>query len=497
MSRLFQAVTGAREGEHRQVTLAFFALLFLMVSYYIIKPLRDSQFLKEFDANTLPLIYLVVPVLSFVVTKIFNFLADRYEKYRLIIAVYIVIMSCKCVFNWLLSTDSKSAVVAFFFFASVYFLLALSTLWACINDMFTVAQGERCFGFVAMGSTVGSIVGSEFSIYLSKSDYRSYAALFSALSMGVALSMIMIAARERRAARAQREAEKKVREREEVPETGFWADVRELLARPYVRRIGVMVMILAVFTTSLDFVSKRIIDEGVTRQQVEKNFPELSKDDFWIVHKLKVSTDEEREAQLKELAVKCNKTPEEMKEAYGEFREDLEASTREVISNIYLWQGILGIFLLLVVARIIFAYFGLRVAVLVLPVVALISLATLAVPVELLVVQVVVVVAGAANYSLNNAAKEVLYTATDEETKFKHKPLIEGPGMRIGDQGASIMKLFLLGIAAKVAWSDHTVDQIFLGIAFLMVLIWARAIYLAAKEYDLERKQRSLEDSGE
>lgn len=499
MHRLMEAFSGARKGEYRQVILAFFALVFLMLSYYIIKPLRDSQFLKEFDANYLPFIYLAVPFLSLTVTKIFNYLADRHEKYRLIASVFVVIMLTKVAFTWLLTAAGKPAVVVFYFFASVYFLLAMSTLWACINDIFTVEQGERCFGFVAMGSTVGSIVGSKFSGWLSATPMRGYATIFSAVSMGLALLLILIAAQERRAIRAQRKADREAAEAasgepkvaEESKE--FWSDVRELWRRPYVRRIGLMVMILAIFTTSLDFVSKRVLDEELTKKQYHASFPELADEDMRTVHKLKIASEEDREVVLAELAKKRGKSVEQMKTDYEEFRKDLEAETRKVFSRIYLYQGFLGIFLLLVVARIVFANLGLRYAVLILPVTAIIGLVALAMPIELFMVEIVMVVTGAANYSLNNAAKEVLYTATDEETKFKHKPLIEGPGMRVGDVSASLLKIALLGVAARFALGEQLIDQIFLGIAVLLVLVWGQQIYLAGKEYDFERKQQAAE----
>ncbi len=154
--------------------LTFLALFCLLVSYYIVKPLRNSKFLSEFDASRLPFVYAGVAVLSFSLTKVFSQLAAKIEKYRLVIGAYAAIVLAKLAFIPWLKYGGKPAVVAFYFFASVYFLLAVATLWACINDMFTVEQGKRVFGFVALGSTTGGIAGSQLGDLIAGSSLGRY-----------------------------------------------------------------------------------------------------------------------------------------------------------------------------------------------------------------------------------------------------------------------------------------------------------------------------------
>ena len=96
---------------------------------------------------------------------------------------------------------------------------------------------------------------------------------------------------------------------------------------------------------------------------------------------------------------------------------------------------------------------------------------------------------GSFNYALNNATKEILYSATSEETKFKHKPLIEGPFMRLGDQSASIMKLLTAAGAIALGWTVDVGDRVFLVFTFALVLIWWQAIVYAGKVYDANRAE--------
>ncbi len=487
--RFAQWATGAKEDEVGRVCLSFLALLFLLISYYLIKPLRSSQFLKEFSSDFLPVVTIIVVFLSLFITKIFTYLADRMEKYRLVTRTYLLIMVLKVAFAWLLGHAGKPAVVAFYFFACVYFLLAIATIWACINDIFTPEQSERCFGFIAIGSTFGTILGSRLSAWLSASAWRDYATVASSLAMGIALLFLLAASRKRR-----RERERQGPPPSPNPKEGagskLWADLNQLLRRPYVRRIGIMVAILAMFNISLDFISHHAIDEGVSRTQFRAVFTSLPDEDFAKIYPMKLKSQSVRWAELEAIGAKIGRSRPEMVQDYRRYRARCEAQTRTFFSDVYLYQGLLGIVLLLMVARTLFARLGLRYAVVILPVLAGISVLAFGFPLELLTVQVIMVVVGSTNYSLNNAAKEILYTATDEETKFKYKPLIEGPGMRVGDVTASLLTLALTRGALLMGFGPRAGEFAFLAVLLVLIGVWFRAAYLAGVEYDEERSRR-------
>ncbi len=486
-SRLLAGVTGAHKDEAGRVILAFFALHFLLISYYLVKPLRNSQFLKEFAPETLPMVTFGVVIVSFIFTKIFSFLADRVEKYRLVAGAYVVVMILKLVFGQLLLTGSKAAVVAFYFFGSTYFLLAIATMWACNNDIFTPDQGERCYGFIAVGSSTGGIVGSWISGELAHSSLKDHVPECSALSMAVALGLLMLASRKRRKERQSEEAANNNRKTSQPPR--FWSDLGEIVQRPYVRRIGLMVLCLAIFNNSLDYISNRAIDREVTRQQFALHFPYLGEADYATVYTLKRESASQRTEKLKELAMSSGYSEEQLSTDYKKYQGGTESLTREVFSDIYSYQGLLGIVLLLVVARLVFRYCGVRFATVILPIVAAVAVAAFVFPLGLLAVQGIMVVVGSANYSLNNAAKELLYTASDEDTKFKHKPLIEGPGMRFGDVLGASVTLTMLHLAGVMGWSEEVGQWMIYTVLLLAIAVWLRAAYLAGREYDTERRK--------
>lgn len=484
-ARLIRWITGAEPQEAAPVLFCFLALHLLLISYYLIKPLRNSLFLKEFDPGLLPTATFAVVFFSFLATKLFNSLADRVEKYRLITGAYLFVVLCKLAFTWLLLWGGKAVVLLFYFFASVYFLLAIATMWACANDIFKPEQGERCFGFIAVGSTLGSIAGSKLSSLILHSPLKNYAPTVSAVCMMFALAMILLAARGRR---REREANPSLVPTRNSSPSAFWADVLAIVHRPYVRRIGIMVLALAIFTSCLDYVSQAAIDDVITREQYAATFSYLPEGAYAEIYSLKGKSDVESQELMRQLARDAGVSEEKLAQDYRDYQEASENVIRQFFSQVSYWQGVLGIGLLLVVVRLIFGFFGVRQATVILPLVAGASLLAFAFPLGLMAIQVVLVISGAVNYSLNNAAKEVLYTASDEETKFKYKPLIEGPSMRLGDVLAATLFLLLKQLSQTLHWSEALRSRILLALVFLLVLWWLRAAYLAGLEYDTERR---------
>ena len=398
-------------------------------------------------------------------------------------------MACKVIFGLALAHTGKFAVVAFYFFVSGYFALALAAMWACINDIFSREQAERCYGFIMVGCTLGGMTGSWFSKQLAESAWANYPAQASALCMGIALTLLLFASRARRQERAVEAVEVDGPVTDEH-QGDFWRDIRELLRRPYVRRIATMVFVLAVFNTGvLDLSSNRAIDEGVGREQFAKVFSYLPPEAYSEVHDLKRASPEETAAHLSALAATSNQTLEKLQTDYQNFRRACETRTRGVFSDIYFYQGLLGIVLVLVVARYLFRFVGVRFAAVALPVVAALTAIAFTFSLDLFLVEILVVVVGSTNYSLNNATKELLYSSTDEETKFKFKPMIEGPVMRFGDASASLLALALISLAGAMGLPAKTGQTMLFGTVFILMIFWAQAAYLAGREFDNSREK--------
>jgi len=433
-------------------------------------------------------------LLSFIVTKIFSHLAQTVEKYRLVTGAYLTVVVCKIGLVTWLSYGGKAAVVCFYFFASVYFLLCVATLWACINDMFTTEQSERCFGFVALGATVGGILGAKLSHWIAESEYSDYALQSSIFFLILALVLILTASRSARGT-SDRKPKKEVDESNDKGD--FWTELRALGSRPYLRNIAFTVLLLAVATTGIEFVTQTVIDREIARKNYDVQFAQLEGATFENVYYLKSKSEAERASYFQELSTSNAVSPDSLSERYELYKSELEKEIRSFYSVTYYYQGLLGVLCLLVVARFLFPRVGMRYCYMLLPGVALVGFCLFGLTVDLMLVQVVLALVGAFNYSLNNAAKEILYCATDTETLFRFKPMIEGPCMRAGDVGSSILRLIVMGLAAKFALDQVAEINLFIVITCVLLLLYLRAAWTAGKTYDFELRARKLSASAD
>jgi ATP/ADP translocase len=524
MTRIIQILTGARDKEQPKTIMCFLALFMLMLSYYLIKPARQSVFMAEFDADKMPIMYLLIPALSFSVARTFNFYYERIDRYKLIFRTYILIMTSKVFFDVVLPHWGKYGAILFFFWGSVYFLLALPTLWACINDIFNPEQGERCFGFVAMGATCGGIVGSAILSLISRQSgsLKDHALVLSAGAMGVSLALILTAARVemRRRAVEGDDGQRVVKKKKPKPAPtkssgGLFGDVKDLWAIPYVRAIAVMVFCLALYNSTTQFLSQIMIEQRIGQQQFQESYPALNDQlnaqqnlpagapnvkGALLVRRLK-STKEEGRKKVVEEFLASEQLPTDQADSvvgnYKSYQKDYKDKVNTFLADISFYQGIVGIFMLAGASRYLFRNLGLRVAACLLPSFALASTLAMGTPIGLGVVALILTIGGGLNYSLNNATKELLYTMTTQETKFKYKPLIDGLGQRLGGQSAAILVLILvnnLGLRSLAGYSESTGIWMVIGVVVPGVAYWLKNVYFVGGEYDRMRREQREED---
>lgn len=491
LKRAFQALTGAEPGEQLPTLLSFLAVLFLLLSYYLVKPLRDSLFLSSFAARDQAWFSLPIIVFSLASAKFFNHWVGRVPRYRLMVITFGIIVACKLGFLLLLPLGGRWGVMLFFVWASIYFTLALSILWGVINTIFSSQQAERCFGFVALGGTTGNIFGAQLSSWLADSAFKDWALPLAMLTMGVALGLILLAVQfTERAAEAPAEKAEAAPVESEVHVSRGWQDIQALFRNRYVRGIAMMVYALALISQAFQFQAYSQLDRNLARTIYHQQFGWVDGQDryFEKVFAFK-RLDKGPQAQaLAELGREAKLTPEQqthLVKSYSDYHQTFEARTRKVFADVYKFQGLLGVFLLMVVARLLFRYVGLRWVVLILPLFYLIASICVMFPIEVILIQILMVTVSSLNYSLNNATKELLYTPTSEAVRFQFKPLIEGPVMRLGDLTASLLQLAVAGtVTIWFALNDLNSGSLLLGLGLLFVMIWLLAIFQTGQRYD-------------
>jgi AAA family ATP:ADP antiporter len=148
-------------------TLYFFLLL---LSYYLLRPLREAFGIAR-GADSLPWLMTGTMAAMLVASPAFAALAARLPRRRMIPAAYrffaanIVLFAVALV----LTPAERGPWLGYVFYVwlSVFNLFVVSVFWALMADGFSEDQGQRLFGVIAVGGTLGAIGGAWLAAALS------------------------------------------------------------------------------------------------------------------------------------------------------------------------------------------------------------------------------------------------------------------------------------------------------------------------------------------
>jgi AAA family ATP:ADP antiporter len=153
--------TGKEPQERATVAWSFALFFCVFASWYILRPLRDAMGIAG-STRELPRLFLVTLGATLALTPVVSTLVSRLSRPRFLTFAYRFLAASLLLFFLLLRGPATSplAARAFFVWASVFNLFAITLAWALMADIFTRAQGIRVFALVGGGGTLGAMVGS-------------------------------------------------------------------------------------------------------------------------------------------------------------------------------------------------------------------------------------------------------------------------------------------------------------------------------------------------
>ena len=158
-----QRVFGVEPAEVRAVLAAFAYFFFLMASYFILRPLRDTMG-TVYGVAHLQELFTGTFVLSFVAAPVFAGFASRIRLATFLPWVYWFIAITMVIFYLLFRsvTNDRWVAAAFYIWLSTFNLITISVFWSLMADIFSSAQAARLFGVIAAGGTLGTIMAPAF-----------------------------------------------------------------------------------------------------------------------------------------------------------------------------------------------------------------------------------------------------------------------------------------------------------------------------------------------
>jgi len=198
-ARLLQIVAKVEPREVRAVSISFVYFFFLMASYFILRPLRDTMG-SVYGVEHLQQLFTGTFVLSFIVAPIYAGLASRIRLSSFLPWVYAFIALTLVAFYLLFGAvhNDRWVAAAFYVWTSTFNLLTISVFWSLMADIFASAQAKRLFGFIAAGGTVGTIFAPLFVARFVDTIGTNPLLLVSAAGFAVTAFLVRFLEREKR-----------------------------------------------------------------------------------------------------------------------------------------------------------------------------------------------------------------------------------------------------------------------------------------------------------
>ena len=177
-------------GEWTAVAWSFLYFFCVLSAYYVIRPVRD-QLSAAVGSTQLFSFYAAVFVATLALTPAFAWLIGRYPRRIVVPAVYLFFIACLLGFVPLFTHEGllspRELGIVFFVWISVFNLFVVSVFWSFMADIWSERQARRLFPAIAVGGSIGSIVGPTMALTLVNVIGVAPLLLVSAGLLGVAI----------------------------------------------------------------------------------------------------------------------------------------------------------------------------------------------------------------------------------------------------------------------------------------------------------------------
>jgi ATP:ADP antiporter, AAA family len=173
-----------------KIALAWSWFFLVLLSYYCLKPLRDSlgtSLAEHFDK-----LYLGTFIGTIITMPIYSKLISVVPRRVFVVVANQVFVICIFAFTLLLNSQYQSHVAvvsAFFVWTSIFNVFSVAMFWSVMVEQFAPDESKTWFGIIAAGGSVGSTVGSLIASQLSR--YFGSASLLVAAIIAIELSVIV------------------------------------------------------------------------------------------------------------------------------------------------------------------------------------------------------------------------------------------------------------------------------------------------------------------
>ena len=432
MNSIFKSIMNIKKKELPLALLMFFYFFLVIVSFWILKPIKKAIFITFYDQTGFDLLgwhlgaaqaEQVAKVMNMFVALIavvvFTWLVRRMHRQQLTLVFSVFFMVAYVIYSMVINNPTDVTVWTFYLFGDLFSTLMVATFFAFLNDSVTPEAAKRLYGLIVLGGVTGGFFGTMvLRVWIEKVSTSTW----MWICLGIALVIIAVALAAGRLVSKNPPEYKVVSSKQEKTKkkSNLLTEAGKLVFKSkYLLSIVAIVGLYEIVSTTIDFQFSSTISHFLDGDAIGVQF-----------------------------------------------------------STIFLITNCVAMFVQLFLTSFIMTRFGVKTALFILPVAMIFgSLAFLAVPI-LWVGSFLNTTDNGFAYSINQSARETLYTITTREEKYKAKAFIDMLGQRFAKALAVGVSLAVTSIFA--AFSALRWLSLF---NVIVVLLWLMAVRYAGNKF--------------
>jgi len=162
LDRFFGRFTRLRPGEGRSVAVFSVYALLMMVSYYILKTIREPLLLTGPSAEIKSYAYAVTALVLLLVVPVYGFVFRHTSKQQLTRLVTVFFLLNLGIF-YLAGRAGIDIAFAYYVWVGVFAVMITAQFWAFAADSYNIRSGQRLFPVIMIGATLGGLLAPALS----------------------------------------------------------------------------------------------------------------------------------------------------------------------------------------------------------------------------------------------------------------------------------------------------------------------------------------------
>jgi AAA family ATP:ADP antiporter len=374
-------------------------IFLILTSYYLMKTAREGlilsghtfglrgEELKSYAGGAMAVLLIgLIPA--------YGALADRVGRIRLINVSYVVVIGSLLGFYGVAVTNLAPIGLAFFVWVGIINMFLIAQFWSYANDLYSEEQGKRLFAIIAIGGSLGGLVGPQLAKLVTTYTLLPFAAVLLVGCIALFNLVDHVNVREAPASLAE----------EPIDGVGGFA----LVARNrYLLLIAALVLVAELVKTNGEFVLSSTATEYAAQAIPATAHAGLSE-------------------AARAAAIAADRR-EVIKAFYGDF---------------FMWVNLSSFVLQAFLVSRLIDKAGVRRALFVMPILALGAYGAIVLIGGAALVRVAKIGENSTEYSVQNTVRQTLYLPTDRAMKYKAKAAIDTFVVRVADLLSAVFVWF-------------------------------------------------------